>query len=62
VIVTGARQNAAAGLCLKPVTDPEAIKDCLHLDLAGSTQALGRPGQPRGNQFCVIRPKETLTR
>jgi len=24
-------------------------------------RVLGRPGQPRGSQFCAIRPKETLS-
>lgn len=44
-----------------PVTDPETVKNRLHLDLTSSAQISGRPGQPGGNQFCVIRPKETLT-
>ena len=70
-----------------PVTDPNTVKNRVHLDLTGSAQdrdqeigrllALGphragigqtgarvldRPGLSPGNEFCVIRPKETLTR
>jgi hypothetical protein len=60
-IVIGTRENAAVGLCFMPVTDSKTVKDRLHLDLTSSAQVLGRPGRPGGNQFCVMRPKETLT-
>ena len=32
-IVIGTRENAAAGLCLMPVTDPKTVKNYLYLDL-----------------------------
>jgi hypothetical protein len=35
-IVIGTRENAAAGLCLMPVTDPKTVKNRLHLDLTSA--------------------------
>jgi hypothetical protein len=86
-IVSGTDENAPAGMCFMPVTDPKTVKNRVHLDLTSSAQdrdqeiarllALGacragirqtsaksrdRPGRPEGNEFCVIRPRETLTR
>ena len=56
-IVIGTRENAAVGLCFMPV------KNRLHLDLTSSAQGSWAVlANPEGNQFCVIRPKETLTR
>lgn len=40
-IVTGTRENAAAGLCLMPVTDPKTVKNRLRLDLTSSAQGPG---------------------
>jgi len=40
-IVTGTRENAAAGRCLMPVTDPKMVKNRLHLDLTSSAQGPG---------------------
>jgi hypothetical protein len=86
-IVVGTDENAPAGMCFMPVTDPKTVKNRLHLDLASSAQdreqkigrllalGAGRAGigqagaeswpvlaDPEGNEFCVIRPKATLTR
>jgi hypothetical protein len=86
-IVIGTGQNAAAGVCFMPVTDPRTVKNRVHLDLTSSAAdrdqeierllALGarRAGigqadaeswtvlaDPEGNEFCVVRPKETLIR
>jgi hypothetical protein len=86
-IVIGTDENAPAGMCFMPVTDPKTVKNRVHLDLAssaadrdqeidrllglglaGSTSAspalspgLSWPAR-RGNEFCVVRPKETLIR
>ena len=35
-IVIRTRENAAAGLCLMPVTDPKTVKNRLHLDLTSA--------------------------
>ena len=35
-IVIGTRENAAAGVCLMPVTDPKTVKNRLHLDLTSA--------------------------
>ena len=40
-IVTGTRENAAAGLRCMPVTDPKTVKNRLHLDLISSAQGPG---------------------
>jgi predicted enzyme related to lactoylglutathione lyase len=86
-IVIGTDENAPAGMCFMPVTDPKTIKNRVHLDLTSSAadrdQEIGRLlalgarrvdiGQtgaeswtvladPEGNEFCVVRPKETLIR
>ena len=61
-IVTGTRENAAAGLCFMPVTDPKTVKDRLRLDLTSGAQGPGSSWQPRRNQFCVIRRKERSPR
>jgi Glyoxalase-like domain len=86
-IVIGTDENAPAGMCFMPVTDPKTVKNRVHLDLTSSAAdrdqeidrllALGarRPGigqtgaeswtvlaDPEGNEFCVVRPKETLIR
>ena len=85
VIETG--QNAPAGLCFMPVTDPKTVKNRVHLDLTSSAAdrdqetgrlvalgarraGIGQAGaeswtvlaDPEGNEFCVVRPKETLIR
>jgi hypothetical protein len=39
-IVIGTRENATAGLCLMPVTDPKTVKNRLHLDLTSSAWSL----------------------
>ena len=84
-IVTGTGENAPAGMCFMPVTDPKTARNRVHLDLTSSAadrdQETGRflaPGarragigqagaeswtvlaDPEGNEFCVVRPKETL--
>jgi predicted enzyme related to lactoylglutathione lyase len=86
-IVIGADDNAPAGICFMPVTDPKTVRNRVHLDLTSSAadrdQEIGRLlalgarradiGQtgaeswivladPEGNESCVVRPKETLTR
>ena len=86
-IVIGTEENAPAGMCFMPVTNPKTVKNRVHLDLTSSAadrdQEIGRLlalgarqvdiGQtgaeswtvladPEGNEFCVVRPKETLTR
>jgi len=35
-IVTGPDENAPAGMCFMPVTDPETVKNRVHLDLTSS--------------------------
>ena len=40
-IVIRTHENAAAGLCLMPVTDPKTVKNRLHLDLTSSAQGPG---------------------
>ena len=57
-IVTGTRENAAAGLYLMPVTDPTTVNNRLHLDQA-SRAVLGRPSQPQGKPVLCDTPKET---
>ena len=86
-IVIGTDQNAPAGMCFMPVTDPKTVKNRVHLDLTSSAAdrdqetgrlltlgaRRGRIGQagaeswtvlagPEGNEFRVVRPKETLIR
>jgi hypothetical protein len=86
-IVIGTGENAPAGLCFMPVTDPKTVKNRVHLDLTSSAAArdqeidrllalgarragIGQTGaeswtvlaDPEGNEFCVVRPKETLIR
>ena len=86
-IVIGTDENAPAGMCFMPVTDPRTARNRVHLDLTSSAAdrdqetgrllALGarRAGfgqtgaeswtvlaDPEGNEFCVVRPKETLIR
>jgi hypothetical protein len=86
-IVIGTGENAPAGLCFMPVTDPKTVKNRVHLDLTcsaadreqeidrllalGARRAgIGQTGaeswtvlaDPEGNEFCVVRPKETLIR
>ena len=84
-IVTGTDENAPAGMCFMPVTDPKTVKNRVHLDLTSSAADrdqeidrllalgarrvdIGQTGaeswtvlaDPEGNEFCVVRPKETL--
>jgi predicted enzyme related to lactoylglutathione lyase len=86
-VVIGTDQNAPAGMCFMPVTDPKTVKHRVHLDLTSSAAdrdqeidrllRSGRAGvdigqtgaeswtvlaDPEGNEFCVVRPKETLIR
>ena len=86
-IVIGTGENAPAGMCFMPVTDPKMVKNRVHLDLTSSAadrdQEIDRllalrarrvdigqtgaeswtvPADPEGNEFCVVRPKETLIR
>jgi predicted enzyme related to lactoylglutathione lyase len=86
-IIIGTGDNAPAGICFMPVSDPKTVKNRVHLDLTASAadrdreiERLLAPGarrveigqtgaesrtvlaDPEGNEFCVIRPKETLTR
>jgi catechol 2,3-dioxygenase-like lactoylglutathione lyase family enzyme len=75
-IVIGPDENAPVGMCFMPVTDPKTVKNRVHLDLTTSAQDrarrvdIGQTGEeswtvladPEGNEFCVIRPKETLIR
>ena len=86
-IVIGTDENAPAGMCFMPTTDPKTVKNCVHLDLTSSATdrdqeidrllalgarraGIGQTGaeswtvlaDPEGNEFCVVRPKETLTR
>jgi len=86
-IVIGTDENAPAGMCFMPVTDPKTVKNRVHLDLTSSAanrdQEIDRllgPGRagpasaragaeswtvlagPEGNEFCVVRPEETLIR
>jgi predicted enzyme related to lactoylglutathione lyase len=37
-IVIGTDENAPAGICFLPVTDPKTVKDRVHLDLTSSSQ------------------------
>ena len=37
-IVTGTGQNAPAGMCFMPVTDPKTVKNRVHLDLTSSAK------------------------
>jgi hypothetical protein len=86
-IVIGNDENAPAGLCFVPVTEPKTVKNRMHLDLTSSAAdrdqeidrllalgarraGIGQAGAeswtvlayPEGNEFCVVRPKETLIR
>ena len=86
-IVIGTDQNAPAGMCFMPVTDPKTVKNRVHLDLTSGAADrdqeidrllalgarrvdIGQTGteswtvlaDPEGNEFCVVRPKETLIR
>jgi len=86
-IVIGTDENAPAGICFMPVTDPKTVRNRGHLDLTASAadrdQEIGRLlalgarridisqtgaeswtvlADPEGNEFCVVRPKETLIR
>ena len=86
-IVIGTDENAPAGMCFMPVTDPKTVKNRVHLDLTSSAADrdqeierlvalgarrvdIGQTGaeswtvlaDPEGNEFCVVRPKETLIR
>ncbi len=86
-IVIGTGENAPAGMCFMPVTDPKTVKNRVHLDLTSSAADrdqeidrllalgarrvdIGQTGaeswtvlaDPEGNEFCVVRPKETLIR
>ncbi len=86
-IVIGTGQNAPAGMCFMPVTDPKTVKNRVHLDLTSSAAdrdqetgrlltlgarraGIGQAGAeswtvlagPEGNEFRVVRPKETLIR
>ena len=36
-IVIGTDENAPAGMCFMPVTDPKTVKNRVHLDLTSST-------------------------
>ena len=84
-MVIGTGENAPAGICFMPVTDPRTVKNRVHADLAASAAdrdretgrllalgarraGIGQAGaeswtvlaHPGGNEFCVVRPKETL--
>jgi len=84
-MVIGTGENAPAGICFMPVTDPRTVKNRVHADLAASAAdrdretgrllalgarraGIGQAGaeswtvlaDPEGNEFCVVRPKETL--
>jgi hypothetical protein len=84
-IVIGTGENAPAGVCFMPVTDPKTVKNRVHLDhtssaadrdqeidrllaLGARRAGIGQTGaesrtvlaDPEGNEFCVVRPKETL--
>jgi hypothetical protein len=86
-IVIGTGQNAPAGLCVMPVTEPTTVKNRVPLDLTSSAAdrdqeidrllalrarraGIGQAGAesrtvlagPEGNEFCVVRPKDTLIR
>jgi predicted enzyme related to lactoylglutathione lyase len=86
-IVIGTDDNAPVGICCMPVTEPETVKNRVHVDLTSSAEDrdqeierllvlgarrvdIGQTGNeswtvladPEGNEFCVVRPKETLTR
>ena len=86
-IATGTGENAPAGMCFMPVTDPKTARNRVHLDLTSSAAdrdqeidrllargarraGIGQAGAeswtvlagPEGNEFCVVRPKETLIR
>jgi catechol-2,3-dioxygenase len=86
-IVIGTGQNAPAGMCFMPVTEPTTVKNRVHLDLTSSAAdrdqeidrllalrarraGIGQTGaesctvlaDPEGNEFCVVRPKNTLIR
>jgi hypothetical protein len=74
-------------MCFMPVTDPNTVKNRVHLDLTSSAAdrdqeidrllalgtrraGIGQTGaeawtvlaDPKRNEFCVVRPKETLIR
>ena len=50
-------QNAAAGLCLMPVTDPKTVKNRLHLDLTSSAQGPGPSGPTPGKPVLRDTPE-----
>ena len=85
--VIGTGENAPAGMCFMPVTDPMTARNRVHLGLTSSAADrdqeidrlfalgarrvdIGQTGaeswtdlaDPEGNEFSVVRPKETLIR
>ncbi|MFB7444091.1 VOC family protein [Streptomyces mirabilis] len=56
-VVIGPDETASVGICFMPVTDRKVVKNRLHLDLTWSWTMLSDPEE---NEFCVVRPKETL--
>ena len=75
-IVIGAEENAPAGICFMPVTDPKTVKNRVHPDLTSSAQdrdqeierllALGARragiGQTGAESWTVLAdPKETTS-
>ncbi|MFD7048304.1 VOC family protein [Streptomyces mirabilis] len=56
-VVIGPDETAPVGICFMPVTDRKVVKNRLHLDLTWSWTVLSDPEE---NEFCVVRPKETL--
>ncbi|MFD7485519.1 VOC family protein [Streptomyces mirabilis] len=56
-VVIGPDETAPVGICFMPVTDRKVVKNRLHLDLTWSWTMLSDPEE---NEFCVVRPKETL--
>jgi catechol-2,3-dioxygenase len=53
-IVIGPDVNAPVGICFMPVSDAKTDKNRVHVDLTTSV------ADPEGNEFCVVRPKDTL--
>jgi hypothetical protein len=56
-IVIGTRENAAAGLCFMPVTDPKTVKNAGISTWPAAPRVLGRPGQPRGKPVLRDTPE-----
>ena len=60
-IVIGPDDNAPVGMCFMPVADVKTVKNRVHVDLTTGAESWTVLADPEGNEFCVVRPKKTLT-